>query len=129
MGPTSSASRASKIAFSVQDSVNPYRYIQIRGQIISDTEEGAYESICDLKYHGDSNYPKRAGEVRVIYKVKPQHANTMGYSRRTPDTAVPTATSSTHAAMVDSATRGPNPSASRPASVVPTVMAANEPSR
>jgi PPOX class probable F420-dependent enzyme len=69
-----------KIAFSVQDAANPYRYLQVRGQIVSDTEEGGYDSICDLrvKYHGDRNYPKREGEVRVIYKVKPEQVNTMG---------------------------------------------------
>ena len=68
------------IAFSVQDPANPYRYVQVRGKIVSDTEEGGYDSICDLrvKYHGDRNYPKREGEVRAIYKVKPEHANTMG---------------------------------------------------
>lgn len=68
------------IAFSVQDPANGYRYIQVRGKIVSDSEEGGYDSICDLrvKYHGDRNYPKREGEVRVIYKVRPEHANTMG---------------------------------------------------
>ena len=68
------------IAFSVQDPANPYRYIQVRGKIVSDTEEGGYDSICDLahKYHGKREYPKREGEVRVIYKVKPEHATTMG---------------------------------------------------
>ncbi len=69
-----------KIAFSVQDPEKPYRYIQVRGTVVSDTEDGGYDSICDLrvKYHGDRNYPKREGEVRVIYKVKPERANTMG---------------------------------------------------
>ena len=68
------------IAFSVQDPANPYRYIQVRGKIVSDTEEGGYDSICDLahKYHGKREYPKREGEVRVIYKVKPEATTTMG---------------------------------------------------
>jgi PPOX class probable F420-dependent enzyme len=69
-----------KIAFSVQDPANPYRYVQVRGQIVSDTEDGGYDSICDLamKYQGQRNYPKREGEVRVVYKVRPEHATTMG---------------------------------------------------
>jgi PPOX class probable F420-dependent enzyme len=68
------------IAFSVQDVEKPYRYIQVRGPVVSETEEGAYDSICDLrmKYWGDRNYPKRDGEVRVIYKVRPEKVNTMG---------------------------------------------------
>ena len=68
------------IAFAVQDPANPYRYIQVRGRIVSGTEEGGYDSICDLamKYQGHRNYPKREGEVRVVYKVRPEAANTMG---------------------------------------------------
>ena len=72
--------RMPKIAFSVQDPANPYRYIQIRGRVVSETEEGGYDHICYLreKYWGDRNYPRREGEVRVIYKVRPERANTMG---------------------------------------------------
>jgi PPOX class probable F420-dependent enzyme len=68
------------IALSVQDPEKPYRYIQIRGKVVSESEAGGYESICDLreKYWGDRNYPKRDGELRVIYKVLPERANTMG---------------------------------------------------
>src|SRR5947209_2427916 len=59
------------IALAVQDPTNPYRYIQIQGPIVSETEEGGYEQICDLnlKYHGDRSYPKRPGEQRVTYRV------------------------------------------------------------
>lgn len=68
------------VALSVQDPTNPYRYIQIRGPVVSETEEGGYESICDLreKYRGDRNYPRNPGEVRVIYRVRPEHVTTMG---------------------------------------------------
>jgi PPOX class probable F420-dependent enzyme len=68
------------IAFSVQDPANPYRYMQVRGTVVFESEEGGYDHICHLreKYHGDRNYPKRDGEVRVIYKVKPERATTMG---------------------------------------------------
>lgn len=68
------------VALTVWDPANAYRHIQIRGPVVDETEEGAYESICDLraKYHGDRNYPKRPGEVRVIYKVRPEHITTMG---------------------------------------------------
>src|SRR5438128_12624072 len=57
------------VALAVQDPEKPYRYMQIRGPVVWESEEGGYESICDLrqKYWGDRNYPKREGEVRVIY--------------------------------------------------------------
>ena len=68
------------VAFAIADPADPYRYIQVRGRVVDESEEGAYERICDLreKYRGDRNYPKRAGEVRVTYTVLPEHANTMG---------------------------------------------------
>lgn len=68
------------IAIAVQDVEKPYRYIQVVGKIVDETEEGAYDSICDLafKYGGKREYPKRPGEQRVIYKMKPERANTMG---------------------------------------------------
>jgi len=68
------------VAFAISDPANPYRYIQIRGTVVSESEEGGYEQICslNLKYHGHPNYPKRPGEVRVTYKVRPEHVTTMG---------------------------------------------------
>jgi PPOX class probable F420-dependent enzyme len=68
------------VAFAVVDPADPYRYLQVRGRVVDETEAGAYEQICDLrlKYRGDRNYPKRPGEVRVTYKVRPEHATTMG---------------------------------------------------
>lgn len=72
--------RRPTVALSVQDPANGYRYIQIRGPVVSESEEGAYDQICDLrlKYHGDRNYPKNPGEQRVTYKVRPEHVTTMG---------------------------------------------------
>lgn len=72
--------RRPTVAFAIQDPADPYRYIQVRGRVVSESEENAYDHICDLreKYWGDRNYPKRPGEQRVIYKVKPERANTMG---------------------------------------------------
>jgi PPOX class probable F420-dependent enzyme len=73
-------SRRPVVAFAVVDPADPYRYLQVRGRVVDETEAGAYEQICDLrlKYRGDRNYPKRPGEVRVTYKVRPEHATTMG---------------------------------------------------
>ena len=62
------------VAFAISDPQNPYRYIQVMGRVVAETETGGYDEICDLnlKYHGDRNYPARPGEVRVTYKVLPE---------------------------------------------------------
>jgi PPOX class probable F420-dependent enzyme len=72
--------RHPNVALAIMDPANPYRYIQIRGPVVFESEEGAYDQICDLnlKYHGNRNYPRRPGEVRVTYKVRPEHVSTMG---------------------------------------------------
>lgn len=72
--------RRPTVALAIIDPANPYRYIQIRGPVVSESEEGGYDQICDLnqKYHGNRNYPKRPGEVRVTYKIRPEHFTTMG---------------------------------------------------
>jgi PPOX class probable F420-dependent enzyme len=66
--------RRPAVAFVISDPQNPYRYIQVMGQVVDETEAGGYDEICDLnlKYEGDRSYPKRAGEVRVTYKVLPE---------------------------------------------------------
>jgi PPOX class probable F420-dependent enzyme len=68
------------VAFAISDPANPYRYIQISGQVVSETEEGAAEQIADLaeKYRGMRSYPLKPGEVRVTYRVLPEQAQTMG---------------------------------------------------
>ncbi len=66
--------RRGKVALLIVDPGDPYRYLQIRGSVVVETEEGAYDTICDLrlKYRGDRNFPKNPGEVRVTYKVLPE---------------------------------------------------------
>jgi PPOX class probable F420-dependent enzyme len=68
--------RGGNIALLIVDPSDPYRYLQIRGRVVDETEEGAFDVICDLnlKYRGNRNYPRRPGEVRVTYKVLPQQA-------------------------------------------------------
>jgi len=65
--------RRANVALLITDPSDPYKYIQIRGTVVEETEEGGYEMICQLneKYHGDRNYPKRA-ETRVTYKILPE---------------------------------------------------------
>jgi PPOX class probable F420-dependent enzyme len=73
--------RDPRVAMYLIDPDNPYRYLQIRGRVVAVTEEGADEHIDRLakKYLGADKYPnRRPGEVRVMYKVEPLSASTMG---------------------------------------------------
>lgn len=68
--------RDNRVAISIQDPDNPYRYLQIRGKVIEITETGADAHIDKLafKYLGVEKYPHRnPDEVRLIYKVKIEH--------------------------------------------------------
>lgn len=69
-----------QVALAISDPKNPYRYIQIRGQVEEITEEGAREHINALsnKYTGNPVYPGSLEEVRVIYKIKIEKVNSMG---------------------------------------------------
>lgn len=73
--------RDPRVSLAVVDPENPYRYLEIRGRVIEITEQGADAHIDKLakKYLGVDKYPYRqAGEVRVIYKVQPEHTSMMG---------------------------------------------------
>ena len=69
------------VALSIQDPDNPYRHLSIRGKVVEITEKGADEHIDKLtkKYTGQDKYPYRGpGEVRVMYKIAPEHTHAMG---------------------------------------------------
>ena len=73
--------RDPRVTLSIQDPDNPYRYLEVRGRVVEVTEEGADTHIDSLakKYLGVDKYPyRREGEVRVIYKIQPDHASAMG---------------------------------------------------
>jgi PPOX class probable F420-dependent enzyme len=73
--------RNNKVALSLQDPENPYRYLAVQGEVVEVTEEGADAHIDGLakKYLGKDKYPHRGpGEVRVIYKIRPVNVHTMG---------------------------------------------------
>ena len=53
----------------------------VRGEVVEITEQGADAHIDKLakKYLGKDKYPFRgSGEVRVIYKIRPNKVTTMG---------------------------------------------------
>jgi PPOX class probable F420-dependent enzyme len=73
--------RDKRVAFSLQDPENPYRYLAVQGEVVEITEEGADAHIDSLakKYLGKDKYPfRQPGEVRVIYKIKPLQVHTVG---------------------------------------------------
>jgi PPOX class probable F420-dependent enzyme len=73
--------RNKNVALSIQDPDNAYRYLALRGKVDEITEEGADAHIDSLakKYLGKDKYPFRGpGEVRVIYKIRPEKISTMG---------------------------------------------------
>jgi PPOX class probable F420-dependent enzyme len=71
----------SRVALSILDPDNAYRYLQVRGTIAHVTEAGAKEHIDSLakKYLGKDVYPwHNARDVRVIYEIEPLSVQTMG---------------------------------------------------
>ncbi|HKW62356.1 MAG TPA: PPOX class F420-dependent oxidoreductase [Candidatus Acidoferrum sp.] len=73
--------RDPRVAIALQDPANPYRYLEIRGRVVEITEKGADDHINKLsqKYLRNPVYPfRKAGEVRVIYKIEPQKVSSMG---------------------------------------------------
>ncbi|MFB3127025.1 MAG: PPOX class F420-dependent oxidoreductase [Candidatus Acidiferrales bacterium] len=70
-----------QVALSIQDPDDPYRYLEVRGRVVEITEQGAEEHIDRLakRYLGLDRYPYRQpGEVRIIYKIKPERTSTQG---------------------------------------------------
>jgi PPOX class probable F420-dependent enzyme len=73
--------RDPRVGIDVVDPDNPYRHLSIRGRVVEITEKGADEHIDKLTkmYTGEEKYGHRApGEVRVIYKIEPEHTYSMG---------------------------------------------------
>ncbi len=73
--------RDPRVALAIVDPENPYRYLEVRGKVAEITEQGADAHIDKMakKYLGQDKYPYRQpGEVRVIYKIRPEHTTTMG---------------------------------------------------
>jgi PPOX class probable F420-dependent enzyme len=70
-----------RVALSIVDPDNAYRYLQVRGKIARVTEDGAVAHIDSLakKYLGKDVYPwHNAKDVRVIYEIEPMSVQTMG---------------------------------------------------
>ena len=70
-----------RVALSICDAENPYRYLEIRGRVVEIIEQGAREHIDALakKYLGVDVYPHHNDtDVRVIYRIAPERFTQMG---------------------------------------------------
>jgi PPOX class probable F420-dependent enzyme len=73
--------RDPRVSLAIIDPDNPYRYLELRGRVVEITEQGAAAHIDKMakKYLGVDKYPyKNPNEIRVIYKIQPNHATMMG---------------------------------------------------
>jgi PPOX class probable F420-dependent enzyme len=76
--------RDARVAMSIVDGENLYKYVQIRGKVVEVTREGAWEHINKLarKYRGpETKYPERPGEQRIIVKILPEFVSDWGANR------------------------------------------------
>lgn len=65
-----------RVAITIIDPKNPYRYIQVRGKVVKITTDEARKHIDTLtkKYRGIDKYTGRSpDEIRVTYRILPEH--------------------------------------------------------
>ena len=77
---TRNVERDPRVALSIADPDNPYRYLGIRGRVVEMTKSGGDPHIDKMakKYMGQESFPRSPGEVRVIFKIAPDKVHTMG---------------------------------------------------
>jgi PPOX class probable F420-dependent enzyme len=63
-----------KVAMTIQDPNKIYRYLGVRGEVVSYTTEGADEHIkmLSLRYN-DEPWTYKETQKRIIFKIKPTH--------------------------------------------------------
>ncbi|MFO1464912.1 MAG: PPOX class F420-dependent oxidoreductase [Steroidobacteraceae bacterium] len=72
--------RDGRVALSILDPANSYRYLEVRGRVAERTENGADASIDALsqRYLGKPYPFRQPGEKRVLFKIEPEHVSAMG---------------------------------------------------
>ena len=73
--------REPRVALSIADPDNPYRYLGIQGRVVEMTAAGGDAHIDKMakKYLGKDTYPYRTpDEKRVIVKIAPDKVHTVG---------------------------------------------------
>jgi len=70
-----------RVAVTLIDPENPYRYLEVRGRVDEITTDGAEQHIDKMakKYLGADKYPfAKPGEQRVLFKITPDKFSVMG---------------------------------------------------
>ena len=73
--------RDPRIALSIVDPEDPYRYLEIRGEVVRVEEDPDIEFICAMarKYMGVDGFPNHGpGEECAVVYVRPSHTTQMG---------------------------------------------------
>lgn len=73
--------RDPRVTLTVQNTENPYEYLEVRGRVAERTHDGADAHIDALakKYLGKDEYPfRQPGEQRVIIRIDPEVAHVRG---------------------------------------------------
>ncbi len=73
--------RDPRVALTLVDPDNPYRYLEVRGRVAQITEDGARAHIDKMakKYLNREEYPfLKPGEVRILCRIQPEHTTSMG---------------------------------------------------
>jgi PPOX class probable F420-dependent enzyme len=74
--------RNPKVGLTVMGPDDPYRYVQVRGEVETVTEDGAVEHIDELagRYMGVEEYPNLGNEegARVMIEIRPDRVVTGG---------------------------------------------------
>jgi PPOX class probable F420-dependent enzyme len=67
-----------QVALSIMDPDDPYRYLQIRGEVVEVREQTGKRDIDRLanKYLGKEEYPWYEGETRVSFLIRPRSTST-----------------------------------------------------
>lgn len=73
--------RNPRVALSIVDPTNPYRYLEIRGSVVRVDEDPdrAFINSMAKKYIGQDVYPwHQPGDERVVLVIEPEHTTQMG---------------------------------------------------
>ena len=72
--------RDPRIALSIVDENNPYRYLEIRGTVerIDPYPDYAFINSMAKKYTGEDAYTYRPQDERIVIVVRPEHTTQMG---------------------------------------------------
>lgn len=78
---TKNLEQDTRVALSVVDAKNPFRYTVVRGTVVEQRHEGADAHIDKMakKYLGQDTYPfRQPGDTRVLLRIKPHHVVEQG---------------------------------------------------